>query len=176
MKSITEFINEAMVNEVSHAFAQNAWKKATGAQKNRIAKLYKKIYGKDISKGDTSHITFNFPKNKNFFDDDESGIAKLFSYLSQNVLDKIKDVTITSEMWGGKYENENSLINVEIDGHSYYAETNWSDDNSGKDKYGDMGCELTDTNIKSMKKEFNGNGEDLLYTVILYIGQDLENK
>lgn len=174
MKSITQFINEAMVNEVSHGFAQRAWKKASGAQKNRIAKLYKKIYGKDVSKGDTSHITFNVPKDKNFYGHDESTIAKMFSYFNQDVLDKIKEVTVTSDITGSN--NENCSITVEIDGHSYYAETDWSEDNSGADLYGQMGCELTDTNIESMENDFDGDGENLLDTVIYYIGQDLENK
>lgn len=172
MKSISDYINEAIINEVSHGLAQRAYNKASGAQKNRIKKLYKELYGKDVSKGDTSHITFNVPKDKNFYDENESRMAKRFEYLSQNVLDKIKEVTVTSNV-SGEY-NENCVIDIEIDGHSYYAETNWSEDNSGKDKYGDMGCELTDTNIKSMKKDFDGNGEDLLDTVIYYIGQDLE--
>ena len=170
MKSLIEFINEAIVNEVSHGLAQRAWKKASGAQKNRIEKLYKELYGKDVSKGDTSHIRFNIPEDEQrsevTYNVDESDLARMFSYFDQDVLDKIKEVTLSSK------GDEVVYIAVKINGKTYYAETDWS--GAYQDDYGQMSCELTDTNIESMKKDFDGDGEYLLSTIIYYIGQDLE--
>lgn len=40
MKNLAEYINESLVNEVSVELATRAYKKATGAQKNRRCKWY----------------------------------------------------------------------------------------------------------------------------------------
>lgn len=173
MKSIVEFINEAIVNEVSHGLAQRAYNKASGAQKNRIKKLYKEIYGKDVNENDVSHIQFNVPKDEQasiYGSTDESELAYCFTYLRQDIADKIKEVTLTSsDLHNDKYE-----ITLDIDDKSYYAVFDWSAGNSGEDKYNELGCELTNTNIKSLKKEFDGNGDLLIHTFISYIIKDLE--
>lgn len=176
MKSISEFINEAIVNEVSHAFVQRAYNKASGAQKNRIKKLYQKIYGKDVSKSDISHIKFTVDKNKQgeiTYHIDEKYLADWFIYLSQDIVDKIKTVTLTSSSYGGWRDNDNCKIVINIDNKKYYAEFDWSNGNSGMDKYEEMGCELTDTNIKQLEKEFDGNGEYLFDTFMHYILREL---
>lgn len=177
MKSITEFINEAMVNEVSHAFVQRAYNKASGAQKNRIKKLYQKIYGKDVSKSDTSHIKFILDKNKQgdlTYEMDERDLADWFIYVPQDIIDKIKTVELTSESYGGYYGNDYCKIVLKIDNKKYYAEFDWSNGNSGMEEYDEMGCELTDTNIKQLEKEFDGNGEYLFDTFMHYILRELE--
>ena len=59
MKDIVTYINE-----VSKELAQRAYKKAKGAQKNRIKKLYKEIHGKDISIKDPEVGKFAYDWNR----------------------------------------------------------------------------------------------------------------
>ena len=90
MKDIVTYINE-----VSKGLVQRAYNKATGAQKNRLKKLYKEIYGDDIEKSDVSHIKFNFyddAKYEDIFTHDE--IKEAFSLWDQETLNKINNISI----------------------------------------------------------------------------------
>ena len=82
MKDIVTYINE-----VSKGLVQKAYNKATGAQKNRIKKLYKEIYGDDIEKSDVSHIKFSFfddAKDEDIFSEED--IKEAFSWWDQETL------------------------------------------------------------------------------------------
>lgn len=173
MKALKDFLFESdYLTEISHQLAQSAYNKAKGAQKNKIKKLYQELYGKDVSKSDTSHIKFTVDKNKQSeltYNIDERDLAKWFTYISQGIVDKIKTVTLTSSDYNNNYE-----IVLSVDNKKYYAEFDWSAGNSGMDEYYQMGCELVDTNIKQLEKEFDGDGEYLFDTFMHYILRELE--
>jgi hypothetical protein len=120
MKDIVTFINE-----VSKGLAQRAYNKATGAQKNRIKKLYKEIYGDDVTKSDVSHIEFDFyddAKYEDIFTHDE--IKEAFSLWDQETLNKINNISI---YYSYEHEGNSSFIQtgsfeIVIDGKSYKME------------------------------------------------------
>lgn len=126
MKNLKEYLQ---INEVSRALAKNAFDKATGAQKNRIKKLYKEIYNDDLEKSDISHINFTFlgdAEGGEIFGEDE--IKEAFSHWSQEVIDKIDNITI--DYW---YSREPGIIShggfeIRIDGKSYEMEVEYEGD------------------------------------------------
>lgn len=117
MKDITTYINE-----VSKGLVQRAYHKATGAQKNRIKKLYKEIYGDDIEKSDVSHIKFKFYNDANdtdvFTHDD---IKNAFSWWDQETLNKINNISI--DYWydheGNSSFTQTGGFEIVIDNKSY---------------------------------------------------------
>ena len=114
-------MNESLkINEVSKGLVQRAYKKATGAQKNRIKKLYKEIYGDDITKGDVSHIKFNV--HSQFQDENE--IINLFKYWDQDTLDNISKIDVD------EYDDGENTYNLDItiDGKTYYANIELDDE------------------------------------------------
>ena len=122
MKDLKEYLQ---INEVSRTLAKNAFDKATGAQKNRIKKLYKEIYNDNLEESDISHINFKFlrdAKGGNVFEEDE--IKKAFSYWSQKVIDKINNITI--DYW---YSREPGTghggFEIIIDDESYKMEVEY---------------------------------------------------
>ena len=122
MKDLKEYLQ---INEVSRALVKKAFDKATGAQKNRIKKLYKEIYNDDLEKSDISHINFSFlrdAKGGDIFGEDE--IKEAFSYWSQKVIDKIDNITI--DYW---YSREPGTghggFEITIDGESYKMEVEY---------------------------------------------------
>jgi len=120
MKDIVTFINE-----VSKELAQRAYNKAIGAQKNRLKKLYKEIYGDDVTKSDISHIEFDFyddAKYEDIFTHDE--IKEAFSMWDQETLNKINNISI---YYSYEHEGNSSFIQtgsfeIVIDGKSYKME------------------------------------------------------
>jgi len=134
MKDITTYINE-----VSKELAQRAYDKATGAQKNRIKKLYKEIYGDDVEKSDVSNINFDIDINKYDNDSYLSMVKSIFSKWSQTAIDSIKKVSITNNgMWG------NYSVTIKIDNKEYYLEF--------EEEY-DGYLYVTDTNVKGIEDD-----------------------
>lgn len=134
MKDIVTYINE-----VSKGLAQRAYNKATGAQKNRIKKLYKEIYGDDIEKSDVSNINFNIDIDE--YDNDRylSMVKSIFTKWSQTAIDSIKNVSINSNGMWGKY-----TVTIKIDNNEYYLEF--------KKEY-DGYLYVTNTNVKGIKDD-----------------------
>ena len=130
MKDITTYINE-----VSKGLVQRAYNKATGAQKNRIKKLYKEIYGDDIEKSDVSHIKFNFfddAKDSDQFS--ENDIKDAFSWWDQETLNKINNISI---YYSYDHEGNSSFIQtgefeIVIDRKSYKMEYEYDRYDNGK--------------------------------------------
>jgi len=87
MKDIVTYINE-----VSKGLVQRAYNKATGAQKNRIKKLYKEIYDDDVTKSDISHIDFEIEATYEY--EQEQMIKRGFKQWPQDMLDKIDKVYV----------------------------------------------------------------------------------
>ena len=120
MKDIITYINE-----VSKGLVQRAYNKAIGAQKNRLKKLYKEIYGDDVTKSDVSHIEFDFyddAKYEDIFTHDE--IKEAFSMWDQETLNKINNISI---YYSYEHEGNSSFIQtgsfeIVIDGKSYKME------------------------------------------------------
>ena len=120
MKDIVTYINE-----VSKSLVQRAYNKAIGAQKNRLKKLYKEIYGDDVTKSDVSHIEFDFyddAKYEDIFTHDE--IKEAFSMWDQETLNKINNISI---YYSYEHEGNSSFIQtgsfeIVIDGKSYKME------------------------------------------------------
>ena len=120
MKDIITYINE-----VSKVLAQRAYNKATGAQKNRIKKLYKEIYGEDVEKSDVSHIKFNFfddAKNGNIFSKED--ITRAFSWWDQETLNKINNISIyySYDHEGNASFTQAGEFEIVIDKNSYKME------------------------------------------------------
>ena len=148
MKDIVTYINE-----VSKGLAQRAYNKATGAQKNRIKKLYKEIYGDDVEKSDVSNINFNIDINKYDNDSYLSMVKSIFSMWSQTAIDSIKNVSISNNGMWGKY-----TVTIKIDNNEYYLE--FEEDKSDGYLY------VTDTNVKGIKndKRVGHSNEDRPYS------------
>lgn len=120
MKDITIYINE-----VSKGLAQKAYNKATGAQKNRLKKLYKEIYGDDIEKTTVDNIKFDFKLYADAFSDSsyESTVKNCFKKWPQHVIDKIKTIKVyTSDT------RSETKIDIIIDDDSYWASFGGDDD------------------------------------------------
>ena len=112
MKDITTYINE-----VSKGLVQRAYNKATGAQKNRIKKLYKEIYGGDINKKDVSEIDF-------FVDNEELERYELYDWTIDE--DRVKECF---ENWDQTISNtiERVKLYFEIETSSNWHETELSE-------------------------------------------------
>ena len=132
MKDIITYINE-----VSKGLAQRAYNKATGAQKNRIKKLYKEIYGDDVEKSDVSNINFNIDINKYDNDSYLRMVKSIFSKWSQTAIDSIKKVSINGDGVWGKY-----TVTIKIDNNEYYLVF--------EKEYDDY-LYVTDTNVKGIE-------------------------
>ena len=160
MKDIVTYINE-----VSKGLAQRAYNKATGAQKNRIKKLYKEICGDDIEKSDVSNINFNIDINKYDNDIYLSMVKSIFSKWSQTAIDSIKNVSITNNGMWGKY-----TITIKIDNNEYYLEF--------KEEY-DGYLYVIDTNVKGIKddKRVGHSNEDRPYldSIIILLANIYKN-
>ena len=129
MKDIVTYINE-----VSKGLVQRAYNKASGAQKNRLKKLYKEIYGDDVTKGDISKIDFDINTNGILDDDD---LKNEFKRWSQDVLDKINHIEIEyeDEGTGASYGNNfEAKWRINIDGSEYYEEYSYDSDGNVKIK------------------------------------------
>lgn len=120
MKDIVTYINE-----VSKDLVQRAYNKATGAQKNRIKKLYKEIYGDDVTKSDVSHIKFEFyddAKGGDIFSEDD--IKEAFSWWDQETLNKINNISIyySYDHEGNASFTQAGEFEIVIDKNSYKME------------------------------------------------------
>ena len=161
MKDIITYINE-----VSKGLVQRAYNKATGAQKNRIKKLYKEIYGSDVTKSDVSHIKFildNKGSRKDYYgiytDNGLIDITKReLSYWNQTILDKIEEVHINADF----YESGESVY-IDIDNKNYWYEGDYGD----ADVNGVFSI-YTTSNIKEFNKK-ERDGYDVFKTFIAYI-------
>jgi len=126
MKDIVTYINE-----VSKGLAQRAYNKASGAQKNRLKKLYKEIYGSDISESDVSHIKFVF-NNQELVDayGGEEEIKAAFTMWPQNILDNIHKIEFDYDYDASPSYSDNEYNDAEfsitIDGKKYYEEYQYS--------------------------------------------------
>ena len=120
MKDIITYINE-----VSKGLVQRAYNKASSAQKNRLKKLYKEIYGDDIEKSDVSHIKFNFfddAKYEDVFTHDD--IKEAFSWWDQETLNKINNISIyySYEHEGNSSFTQTGEFEIVIDRKHYKME------------------------------------------------------
>lgn len=118
MKDITTYINE-----VSKGLAQRAYNKATGAQKNRIKKLYKEIYGDDVTKSNISHIKFDYELYSDM-SISKNEIENEFKRWNQLSLDGLKKIDIkTSNTGNGVF------ISIKIDDEVFEVSTEYDEDN-----------------------------------------------
>lgn len=130
MKDIVTYINE-----VSKGLVQKAYNKATGAQKNRIKKLYKEIYGDDIEKSDVSHIKFSFfddAKDEDIFSEED--IKEAFSWWDQETLNKINNISIyySYDHSGSSTFTQTGSFEIVIDSKSYNLEYEYDRYDNGK--------------------------------------------
>ena len=117
MKDITTYINE-----VSKGLAQRAYNKATGAQKNRIKKLYKEIYGDDVTKSNISHIKFDYELYSDM-SISKNEIENEFKRWNQLSLDGLKKIDIkTSNTGNGVF------ISIKIDDEVFEVSTEYDED------------------------------------------------
>ena len=130
MKDIVTYINE-----VSRELAKNAYNKATGAQKNRLKKLYKEIYGDDVTKSDISHIKFSFSgdaKYQELFTYDD--IKDAFALWDQETLNKIHNISFYYEYdrSGRATFMKTGRMEIAIDKKSYSLEWDRDENRSYK--------------------------------------------
>lgn len=121
MKNISEYI----INEVSKGLAQKAYNKATGAQKNRLKKLYKEIYGDDVEKTTLDKIKFDFKLYADAFGGSswELTIKNCFKEWPQHIIDKIKTIKVYTSN-----TRSETKIEIIIDNDKYWASFSDEDD------------------------------------------------
>ncbi len=163
MKDIVTYINE-----VSKGLVQRAYNKATGAQKNRLKKLYKEIYGSDVAKSDVSHIKFDVTPSEYrvdyygiYTDNELLRILKTeFSKWSIDILNNIKKIDLSCSH--RKYSEE---VTITIDDKRYWYSADYDED-SNKEVFPIF---IDDSNLKNFNhKKFDGYDTIPLFIAKIY--------
>ena len=146
------------INEVSKGLAQRAYNKATGAQKNRIKKLYKEIYGTDVNKSDISKIKFNIDDihRKN-----DVRILDNFKLWDQDLLDNIKKIEGNIDKEEYYYDNskifELTITFNDDSEKNYWANWEYKDNHDFDSDY-----KLRKTNINGLNNSYYAEWESFI--------------